>query len=159
MAYCQWAGKRLPPRSRMRVCCPRRTRRQRYPWGDDLLVDNQHQCNIWQGQFPQINTAEDGYLGTAPAKSFNPNGYGLYQMAGNVWEWCLNPGNIPITAFQTQTSDDFLKEYSEPSDNPFATKGGSFLCHDSYCNRYRVAARNQTSAASSTSNLGFRCVR
>lgn len=102
---------------------------------------------------------DDGFLGTAPVKTFKPNGYGLYQMIGNVWEWCINPAQIPLKDFKKYSPEYYRENYSEYSDNNFATKGGSFLCHSSYCNRYRVAARNKSSGSTSTSNIGFRCVR
>lgn len=109
-----------------------------YPWGDDLMLpDGKHRTNIWQGDFPLTNTADDGFKGTAPAVSYEPNGFGLYNMVGNVWEW-------------TATAHDA---------DEMIIKGGSFLCHKSYCFRYRVAARSHNSRDSTTANLGFRCVK
>src|SRR5699024_9007031 len=100
-----------------------------------------HQCNMWQGSFPTHNTGSDGYSGTAPVQSYSPNVLGLYNVSGNVWEWCAN-------AFETEPTDNTLK----------AMRGGSYLCHRSYCNRYRVAARSANTADRSTGNIGFRCV-
>ena len=102
----------------------------------------------------------DGYLGTAPVETYEPNGYGLYQMIGNVWEWCLNPGRIPLSEFQAQTAADFQTSYrGYQRQEDFALRGGSFLCHHSYCQRYRIQGRNANNALSSTSNVGFRCAR
>jgi sulfatase modifying factor 1 len=124
----------------------------RFAWGDELTPGGTHRCNIWQGEFPYANTVEDGWLTTAPVKTYRANGFGLYQMAGNVWEWC---------------ADWFDPQYygESPEHNPTGPvagsarvmRGGSYLCHDSYCPRYRVAARSATPPSSSSGNLGFRC--
>src|SRR2546425_83259 len=125
---------------------------QRYPWGNELTPGGIHRCNIWQGRFPGENTCEDGYYRTAPVDAFQPNGFGLYNMVGNVWEWC---------------SDWFSPRYYavSPKDNPpgpaegthRVIRGGSYLCHESYCFRYRNAARSSSTPDSSTGNTGFRC--
>ncbi len=152
VAFTQWSGQRLPTEAEWEYAARGGLEQKLYPWGDKLRPNGEHRCNIWQGEFPERDTGEDGYAGTCPVDAFPPNGYGLYSMTGNTWEWCAD-----------WFSEDFHK--TADGNNPVGpptgidrvTKGGSFLCHKSYCNRYRVAARSRNTPDSSTSNMGFRC--
>jgi formylglycine-generating enzyme len=153
-AFCRWSGTRLPTEAQWEYGARGGLPDALYPWGDELTPGGEHRCNIWQGRFPAANTAEDGYAGTAPVHAFRPNGFGLFNMAGNVWEWCEDMFSRDYHR-ETGATDPLLS-----GDGPARSqRGGSFLCHRSYCNRYRAAARSWNTATSTAGNVGFRVVR
>jgi sulfatase modifying factor 1 len=135
-SFCRWAGLRLPSEAEWEYAARGGLAQQRFPWGDELEPGGEHAMNIWQGRFPSENTVDDGYYGTCPVDEFAPNGYGLHNVSGNVWEWCA----------------DWFHE-----DGRRVIRGGSYLCHASYCNRYRVAARSSNTPDTSLGHMGFRC--
>lgn len=151
MAFCSWTGTRLPTEAEWEYAARGGLDQQRYAWGDELTPDGKHRCNIWQGTFPERNSKADGYLSTAPVDAYESNGFGLFNVSGNVWEWCAD------WWFSESQNPAVVADPTGPgAGDANVMRGGSYLCHKSYCNRYRVGARSANTPDSSTGNMGFR---
>ncbi len=166
VAWCGWADARLPTEAEWERAARGDLEGHHFPWGDELTPGGEHRMNVFQGDFPPNDTGEDGWVGTCPVATFPANGFGLYETTGNVWEWChdwFHPAayrNDHAGGPDAGPTTGTIRNPTGPSSGTTRVmRGGSYLCHHSYCRRYRVDARSANTPASSTGNIGFRIVR
>ncbi|MEC7837188.1 MAG: formylglycine-generating enzyme family protein [Chloroflexota bacterium] len=154
-AYAKWIGKDLPTEAEWEIAARGGLSQKNYSWGNNEAQIFK-KCNIWEGIFPDKNTMKDGWLGTSPVDYYDPNNYGVYDTAGNVWEWCKDW--FSASFHQNERKETRINPSGPKYGSSKTMKGGSYLCHNSYCNRYRASARTQNTTDSSTGNLVFRLI-